>query len=125
MTVKLKTNLKKLSRLNKRVKISRKQVEKAKRNIITVQVTMMLKPVKEEQQEKYCITYYSRVEVANSSEQTPFYSFCDPLKTGKVCMDTTCPRHSAYQKYIAALAKLDQVRAERKQFIKENFLRLK
>ena len=124
MTVKLKTNLKKLSRLNKRVRISRKQVEKAKRNITTVQTTMMLKPT-EEEQKKYCITYYQSVKIANSSEQAPFYVFCDPLKTGKVCMDTTCPRHSAYQKYIAALAKLDQVRAERKQFIKENFLRLK
>lgn len=124
MTVNLRTNLKKLSRLNKRVRISRKQVNKAKRDITTVQTTMLLKPT-EEEQKKYCITYYQSVKIANSSEQAPFYVFCDSLKKGEICKDTKCDCYPGYQKYIAALAKLDQVRAERKQFIKENFFRLK
>lgn len=124
MTVNLRTNLKKLSRLNKRVRISRKQVNKAKRNITTVQTTMLLKPT-EEEQKKYCITYYQSVKIANSSEQAPFYVFCDSLKKGEICKDTTCNCYPAYQKYLAALVKLDQVRADRKQFIKENILRLK
>lgn len=124
MTVNLRTNLKKLSRLNKRVRISRRQLDMAKGNITTVQTTMLLKPT-EEEQKKYCITYYQSVKIANSSEQAPFYVFCDSLKKGEICKDTTCPRYSAYQKYLVALAKMDQVRADRKKFIRENILRLK